>query len=113
MENKLKYSYCGKCFTQEKDFEDISFEDDWDEIGKQCPKCKTDLYLTSGDVLPIKKPLIVKVGTGKTFDLNEWEKKRFQREMEQDVKLNEYIKDFGNFGKEVAERNYFKTTENA
>ena len=110
MEINKQYSYCSKCYTEEKDFEDISFEDGWDEIASQCPKCKTNLYLTKGDVLPVKKPLLVTIGTKKTFDLNEWENQRNANELIQDNKLNNYIKDFQKLGKEVAEKNYFNKT---
>ena len=105
-----KYSYCGKCFTQEKDFEDISFVD-WDEIGSQCPTCKTDLYLTGGDILPVKKvrqPLLVSVA-GNVFDLQDWESKRELAQIKQDKKLNAYIEDCNNIGKENAKLKYLKT----
>jgi hypothetical protein len=105
-----KYSYCGKCFTQEKDFEDISFVDDWDEIGSQCPTCKTNLYLTGGDVLPVKtlrQPLLVSVA-GNVFDLQDWESKRELAQIKQDKKLNAYFEDCNNIGKENAKLKYLK-----
>jgi len=110
-----KFSYCGKCYTEEKNFEDISFEDESDEHHSCCPICKTDLYLTESDVLPVKQqpaPLIVSVGK-KKFDLNEWEEKKELAQAIQDAKLDDYIKDFAKDGKETAERNYFKTANNA
>jgi len=109
-------TFCKKCLIPESQFEYYQDEDN-DEEYCFCPNCRSDLDFTTSEVMPTKKEVKIICGElpGKKFNLVEWEKKRIEFETESDRRLNEYIKDFGNFGKEAAEHNYFnqKSTSHA
>lgn len=101
-------TYCKKCLIPEKDFKQCYHEES-DEVYEVCSNCFSSLDIVTTETMPTKKePKILLVKSkGKVFDLAKWEKERIEFETESDRKINEYIKDFCNKGKEAAEHNYF------